>query len=432
MTVTSRFLKEKPLLASRRVPSPFPSPPPNRVPIGRLGFLGPSPKLDWSPADLAHMIGVSAMKDAVVFPDTSIFTTEMLDTSVWDALYTKRILITPGVWKELLPWLKTPFRNKAVRDRVFAAVQQQVNSGPGRGPSIAQTFPSGDVPKIEVQFVDEEFAKHGYEYYYKLLALRKIIGPVVASVLTKKLGRAPTNDEFLAEVQSHLGPRGFLLAKKGLEAANSPNKLTDELLVVMAVLTAIVRGTEVIILTRDTDVLEQYFKLLCLMKEHYRAMLVAERYAANPELMPFREVPIAGDDVLNTKFSGSSVLEFETTDADFNPLPAKFHFVNVYCVLLGGGPSEMKVTISSFCAETEMAQMLRMKAITGGLNTDKLGGRNCTIYTAPLTGDNHRVVITIGNERTHSLGDFGSFGHDDHYNTLFANELTTHYAYEDR
>jgi len=141
---------------------------------------------------------------------------------------------------------------------------------------------SRDTPKIEVLFLSEDFTNHGYDYYLRLLALRKATGPLVTSVLSKRFGRIPTNDEFLAEVQSRLGRRGFLIAKKGLEAADSPNKLTDEHFVVMAILTAIMRGTEVLILTRDPDVLEQYVKLLCLMKEHYRAMLVAERYAASP------------------------------------------------------------------------------------------------------------------------------------------------------
>ena len=254
---------------------------------------------------------------------------------------------------------------------------------------------------------------------------------MVESVLTKKLGRTPTNDEFSGEVQRYLGPRGALIAKKGLQAASADYKLTDEQLVVMAVLTAIMRGKEVLIVTRDADVLEQYFKILCLMKEHYRAMLVAERYAANPGTMPFREVPIETDGMHIPKFTGSSVLEFETTDVEFNPLPASFNFVNIYCVLLGGAPSEMKVTWCSFCAETEMAEMLKMKTITGGLNTDKFGGRNCTIYTTPLTPENHRVVVTIGKEWTHSLGELGSVGQDDYQNALFENELSSRYSYDD-
>ena len=184
----------------------------------------------------------------------------------------------------------------------MAAIKSQVNAACSSQESAPfQQLPSGDIPKIEVLFLNEDFTNHGYDYYLRLLALRKAMGQAAANILTRQLGQSPTKDQFLAEIQSHLGRRGFLIAKKGLEAANSPNKLTDEHLVVMAVLTAIMRGTEVFIVTRDPDVLEQYYKLLCLMKEHYRAMLVAERYAASPESMPFREVPIESDGVAPPK-----------------------------------------------------------------------------------------------------------------------------------
>lgn len=430
MTVTSRYLDERPPVAARHVRSPFPKPPPNRGPIGRLCFHGPSPKLDWSAADLVHAIGVAALRDAVLFLDTNIFTTE-LDTAVWDAFCTKRILITPGVWKELLPWLKTPFRNRTIRDSVVAAIQNQVSSARSAGLRYPHVLPSADIPKIEVLFDDEALKSHGYEHYFKLLVLRKLMGPIAASVLTKKFGRAPNHDEFLAEAQGRFGRRGFRVAKKGLQAANSPNKFTDEQLVVTAVLTAIIRGSEVFIMTRDADLLEQYYKVICLIKENYRAMLVAERYAACPSAMSFREVPVQKDAVHIPSFVGPSVLELETTDLEFNPLPPEFHFVNIYCLLLGGGPSRMKVTFCSFCAETEMAQMLRIKAVTGGLNTDKLDGRNCTIHTAPLKPDNHKVIVSIGKETVLPFANLGGFGWNDLSNALFENELSTHLSYDD-
>jgi hypothetical protein len=140
--------------------------------------------------------------------------------------------------------------------------------------------------------------------------------------------------------------------------------LTDEHLVVCAVLTAILEGSEVLIVTRDPDVLEQYVKVLSLMKEHYRAMLAADQYFSSPATMAFREVPVVNDGVHIPPFTEISVLEFETMDAEFNPLPPTFHFVNIYCVLLGGEPTSMKVTFCTFCAETEMARVLKVKAAT--------------------------------------------------------------------
>ena len=194
-----------------------------------------------------------------------------------------------------------------------------------------------------------------------------------------------------------------------------------------AMLTAILKGSEVVIVTRDSDVLEQYVKLCTLMKEHYHAMLIAERYAANPAAYAFKEVPLH-DENLRSRFSGDSVLEFETRDSDFNPLPREFHFVMIYCLLIGGESDNMKVTVSSFCAETEMAHALRVKAVTNGLTTDKFGGRNCIILTEHLTPDKQKVIALIGNERKARFGDFTP-GVDDVNNTLIPNELSMRVHY---
>jgi hypothetical protein len=418
MTVTSRFFNDKSRAASRQISNPFPNPPPGRSAIGRLASRAPSPKIDWAVADFVSYIN-GTLPDADFFLDTGVFTRE-LDSAIWDALSTRRVLITPGICQELLPWLRDPFCNKAVRDVVARAAKTELGIP-------TQTIGAANV-KIKLLIPGEEFTSHGYDHYLHLLSLRKMMGPLASAVLTKKLGRAPTQEEFHAEVQRQFGERGYLLAKKGLEARNSPNRLTDEQLVVTAMLTAILKGSEVVIVTRDADVLEQYAKLCTLMKEHYRATLVAERYAANPAAYAFKKVPLFHES-LRARFSGDSVLEFETTDTNFNPLPRKFHFVMIYCLLIGGEPDNMKVTVSSFCAETEMAQSLRLKATTNGLTTDKFGGKNCIILTEHLTPDTQKVLVLIGNERKAKFGDFTP-GVDDVHNTLIPNEVSmrVHYS----
>jgi hypothetical protein len=365
----------------------------------------------------------ASLPDATYFLDTNVFT-KSLESDVWKALCTRRIVITPSVWKELQPWLKTPFCNKDIRDCVVAAVKRQ----------IARQEQAQDSVDLKVQTQEgalvQQFTDHGYNYYLKLLTIRKVMGPLAEVVLTKRLGRAPTKDELNAEVQSRFGERGALLARKGLAAAHSPNRLTDEHLVLSAALTAILSGSEVLIVTRDSDVLEQYFKLLVLMKEHYRAMLAAEQYASNPTSMAFREVSVENDDMHIPSFTGKSVLKFETTDAEFNPLPPQFQFVNIYCMLLGGETTSMKVTSCTFGAETGMARVLKVKASTNGLSTDKFNGRNCVIHTAPLAPDKHRVIVTIGEETRLPFGTTDSIGVDDFHNVLTPNELTTRFHYD--
>jgi hypothetical protein len=268
---------------------------------------------------------------------------------------------------------------------------------------------------------------HGYQYYVNLIALRKMMGPLATAVLTKKLGRRPSQAEFHAEVQGQFGERGYLLASKGLEALDSPNKLTDEHLVVTGLLTAIMTGREVVIMTRDPDVLEQHAKICTLMKEHYRATLIAELYSSHPAAFAFERVPVTLPE-LAVRFSGESVLELETDDAEFDPLPRTFHFVNIYCLLLAGTSDEIKVTVSNFCGETEMAQSLRMKASTGGLTTDKFEGKNCIILTQHLSADRQKVTVLIGQERKARFGDFTP-GVDDVHNTLTPNEVSMRVHY---
>jgi hypothetical protein len=389
----------------------------------RLSFLGVSPKVDLTVQGLVEAISVSSLDDAIFFLDTNVLTRK-LDPEIWRALCSRRMLITPGVFKELLPWLKNPFCNPDIRDSVADALKAQVGlEGKRQGATL---------PRIEVLLVDDEHRRHAYAYYLNLLAMRKAVGPLAVAVLTKGLGRAPTQDELVAELQGNLGERGLHMAQKGIEAASSPNKLTDEELVVLAVLTAILKGSEVFILTRDQDVLEQYYKLLSHVNEHYRAMLVAEKYASDPNAMDFREVSLTVDEPQITPFEGPSILQFQTTDADFNPLPAEFHFVNIYCLLLGGESPNMKVSFANFCAEMEIARVLRVKAATDGLNTDQLDGKNCKIQTSRLTPQNHRVIVTIGKERTRTLGNGFKVGLSDLYNTLSSNEEHTNVFYDNQ
>lgn len=72
--------------------------------------------------------------------------------------------------------------------------------------------------------------------------------------------------------------------------------------------------------------------------------------------------------------------------------------------------------------------MLKIKVATGGLSTDKLGGRNCTIRTAPLSRENHRVIVSIGTERIVQFAG-GNFGVNDLNNALFQNEQKTNLFY---
>jgi hypothetical protein len=74
----------------------------------------------------------------------------------------------------------------------------------------------------------------------------------------------------------------------------------------------------------------------------------------------------------------SNVVQYVGCPADFveSLRPKPYHQVNCYCYVLGNNRHDLKLTPTIFSAESEMSWMLRVKARTGGRNTDRFGTRN--------------------------------------------------------
>jgi hypothetical protein len=427
-TKTGRYFQERTPLAARSILLPPVAPELRRISSSRLCIYGPTDKLDMSSAEFAASIRPSVWQNAIFFLDTGIFSV-CTCKALWDLFLSRQILISPMVFRELLPWIKDPHRNREIRDLVYASVQrqsalEQLASSESAAPGVVKV--PGDA-RIEVRFPTELYEKHAYEYYFRLLSLRKIIGTVIAKAFEQNEGRPPSDDEFMARAHPLVGERGLQLAKKGLSGMDSPNMLSDEQTVVLGMLTAIIEGREVYIVTRDTDIPEQFGKLSLLVKEHYRAMNAALRYATQPEAMQFREVVVIDEPLVGTPWTGESILELRIPEREFNVLPPRFRPVIVHCILLGGDERAPKVSYSCFTAETNAADVLRIKAATGGLSTDRFDGRNCTIRTGPLTQEQHEVFVTIGKEKVVNVPGWGTFGMDDHRNVLTCCEEVTRF-----
>jgi len=93
-------------------------------------------------------------------------------------------------------------------------------------------------------------------------------------VFHREHGRDPNPDEeprLADQIQQHLGQRS-------VDRDEAAGNYTDEALVYLAVEHALTTGKQTLVLTRDADVEEQFFKLLWLIDTHYRGMLLADRY----------------------------------------------------------------------------------------------------------------------------------------------------------
>jgi hypothetical protein len=86
-------------------------------------------------------------------------------------------------------------------------------------------------------------------------------------------------------------------------------------------------------------------------------------------------------------------------------LPPQFEFVPISCVRVAG-----VTTQCSFGAETRMCDILRIKGQTRGLNTNRLGRRNCHLTLWPLTVSRRlQSMAVVAFEHRIDVGDRLSF-----------------------
>lgn len=267
---TMRHLAVTPPEGYRLVQGPNFTAPVGRMPIQRLAFR-PGEPIPFDPRQLIAIISHPNNARVRYVCDANMFIAET-DDGIWEALLSaqNRLVLTRPVFDELDLWLKSPNHNDRVHRSVVAALN-------GDSSSPIQLL---DVPRqgtSDAAVVD---------YYVNLLGFRKQAGSIAGEKLQENLGRAPTPQELSNYCKDVLGIRGQLLARKGSECKSPRNLLNDELMVVLAILGAVCRGHEVVILTRDEDVLEQFYKALWLIDTHYRGMLLAEAYSRNPLQFP--------------------------------------------------------------------------------------------------------------------------------------------------
>jgi len=333
--------------------------PPGRHFVSRLSFAI-TPKLEYAASDIARTIADN-IDATLFFSDTSLFD-DRTDPKIWDALLsgTAAMVIVPQVRQELMSWLTGHPAHPAAK-------------------AIAREDPAIHFLSYD-QFDAHETAT--LTYYANLLGIRKHLVRVKELEFENAHGRAPDEPELARlkqEIHETYGPRAYLLARKGATRPKGPTFYTDELLVCLAVMTAIRTGREVVVLTKDEDILEQFYKLQWLLDTHYRGMLLADLYAADPLRFVFHALP-KNVPYVDEAFQGDNNVLIERSPQLLDAiLPQSYAPVPVYCWVLGNRLTEM-----AFLAEREMERLLQIKGKTGGLNSDRLAERNCHIWLAPL------------------------------------------------
>lgn len=337
---------------------------PGRKFLPRLA-MAVTPKLDYDVKEICRSVA-DVPNDVLFFCDTSLFD-DSTDAKLWEALLDQegKMVIIPQVLGELESWLTSRSTHPAAR-------------------AILDEAPSVRFLGLNPSDLREHTAA---EYYINLLGVRKRLLTLKLTRFEEEHGRPPNNGEtqlLMRELHAEIGPRGYLLAKKGHEAKGSPNFFTDEVLVYLAMKTGIETGQDIVIISKDEDILEQFYKLQWLLDTHYRGMLFADAYASDSSHFITHSMPTNDSSQLRETFVGNDnllvkrPLHFIVGDAA-PILPPYCHPVIVHCWIIGD-----RLTQMAFCAEKEMQRLLYTKGVTSGLNTYKFGEKNCHLWLAPL------------------------------------------------
>lgn len=386
-TPTSRYLIPR---ARSAEPRDFSSP----TFIPRLGYRIGEPL-----SDPKALVQAALQLDHDFFLDTSIIDFAA-PSELWDIfLADGNAYLIPSVVDELVQWLE-------------------------RHPDHPMSAPVLQKSR-RLQFVtSRDFAPSvldGIHFYLNLLMRRKQVMRATELTLKRELGRHPTVDEVRQDVQRNLGERAYLIGRKIKNAKLKELSHADEGLVTIAFAHAVRTGRPTIILTRDQDVVEQLYKLTVLIDFDYRSMLLANSYLL--DFASYRPQPLALDEVwLREAFVDSpNNVQFERQPGlEDSILPPAFEFVAVSCIRVSDA-----ITHLSFGAEEKMEETLEVKGRTGGLNSDKLGTRNCHFSLWPLSVSKpRRTVAVIAVDRRVRLGDRLTIGLLDIHRVMSTNDPT--------
>lgn len=329
--------------------------PPHRVSVPRLSYSSTSTPIKFSFDELAESVEKSSLSTHVFFLDTC-FVKSFVPQRCWEALVSRTIGITHWINYELEEWRRNPqinhFFHKAYMDSL-------------RSKDDRFTF----LPEREA----DPHLESGISHYIALLCQRKKIFQRVREHLKMTLGIEPSDQAVHSEIQRLVKERGMTLANKGQKDIQKPNFSADEDLVVRALAFALTTGREVSILTRDSDLIEQFFKLQYLLDTHYRSYLLAQSYADQP--LNFRKVFESNPNRSLAPFESLEIYHMPA-GMETRVLPDDFTPVNINVLRISESGGNLFASELRFSCEVEMKDVFYVKGKTNGLNTDLLAGSN--------------------------------------------------------
>lgn len=343
--------------------------------LGRLSWAYTS-KVPFEEAQLLERL--AARPDWMIFPDTNMLNIGVDD--LWPALVgqPRRLAITTRVFAELddVLWKRSDHPLHEAITKKNRAVLVRPDAPPGTTGRKAQIC------------------------YLMLMDSRRRTLDTLKGGFILQHSRQPNDDEeaaILKMMQSGLSRERLTLVNKPA----SPY-LTDEHLVYHAVTHALETGQSTIILSANFDVAAQFRHLVSLLGNHYRSMLLAERY--EQDFVPFRPRSISSERLTGIFLDRPAVEVDLLAHGRGHPQPPEQPSpVLISCMTV----TAQHVSEMAFKAETQMFGVVRLKGEIDGLSTNRLAGRNFHAWQAlPHLRRGRGIVATdiklpINNGETH-------------------------------
>jgi hypothetical protein len=327
----------------------------------------------------------------IIVCDTNVFIDDVGET-LWDALLAAQITVLPTVYKELQNvWLDSPRYNSRVRNLFVQSFQTKDD----KAPFLFEQLPVDDYGQV----------RQAVGYYVNVLAQRKRAMEYVSAIVRTRTGRDPDPAELQRLANHHCGERGYQLAKRAAQNPHRPFPFADEELVVTSAFMALLTGNELVLLTRDAGIQEQFYKFVWLLDTHYRGMLLAEDFARDPQT--YQAVNLAaGDPRISPAFVGSTNLLLRRTPERYDELlPDDDTPLPLHCILLGSAGEEKVAAPIVFCPDRRgLCRLIWTKGSTGGLNTDLLDGLNCHPFLFPLSFHPLGSYAAVARDQVFSFG----------------------------
>lgn len=369
--------------------------------MSRLSFGVMTAKEDRSIEDLYHLLTTGPISADLIFVDTGFVTTRIHE-QFWELFPHQVLCFTEFIVAELSGWTARPIHNSYLHNWLPRAIEEceasDATQGVFRSSRVLASL-CNRLTWINVGLTNRNVIEDfGFDYYVNLLSLRKLAGVRVSKELLRELGREPTENEVRNRLNHDLHQRIAPIAFKGWKDRHKRNFLADEELVVSAVLTAILTGETTAILTRDTDVFEQFTKLFELLTNDYACYRFGIVRHFSPKGVPMFPLSISPGAEEPHGFLGTEVEHVVLPRHEVERLPPSTHTpVHCFCVLVGNTCDDPKISIVGVCLEREMDALLEVKSKATGRNTEYFGNKN-VIAGVHVQPDRNGILFTLGEE----------------------------------